>query len=104
MRYLYKPQDRSAPGDTLREAMAAANLTPTALARKTGLPLSQVTALLASRSPVAPGVAAQLETALGTPAIFWLKLDANYRATVSQSRTTQIHPILVLCALCVLCG
>jgi HTH-type transcriptional regulator / antitoxin HigA len=104
MPYLYQPQDRSKPGDTLRETMAAVNLTPAALARKTGLPLREATALLASRIPIAPGVAAQLEKALGTPAVFWRKLDANYRTSVNQSRTKQIHRTLVLCALCVLRG
>lgn len=91
MLYPYKPQDRSKPGDTLRETMAAANLTPAALARKTGLPLPEVNCLLCSQIGTTPETAAKLETALDTPAAFWLKLDENYRAVARPIQTAEKH-------------
>ena len=103
MHHRYEPKDRSKPGDTLREALAALDLTPSRLASKTGMPSRQVRALLASQIAITPQTATKLETALGTPAAFWLRLDANYRNSITPSQP-HIMPILLLCVLCVLCG
>lgn len=81
----YEPKDRTLPGETLRETMEVAGLSPSALAERSSLSLHEVGALLASKVPLTTETAAKLETALGVPAVFWRTLDTNYRAVVSPA-------------------
>jgi plasmid maintenance system antidote protein VapI len=85
MSFRYQPKDRTPPGETLRETMAAKGLTAADLAEKAGLPLDEVHQLLTSKISITSDAAAKLETALGTPAVFWRTLDAHYRAVVSPN-------------------
>lgn len=86
MSFRYQPKDRTPPGETLRETMAAKGLAPADVAQQTGLPIDEVRQLLTSKISITPDAAAKLETALGVPAVFWRTLDANYRAVVSPTK------------------
>jgi len=77
--YPYRPTWAVPPGATLRETMEAQGLTPDDLARRTGLGLVTVHALLAGDLPVTPDVAQDLERELGVPARPWLRLEDLYR-------------------------
>lgn len=85
MEIRYQPKDRTSPGETLRETMAAKGIAPADLAQRADLPLDEVRQLLTSKISITSDVAAKLETVLGVPAVFWRTLDANYRAVVSQT-------------------
>jgi len=80
----YQPKDRTPPGETLRETMAANGIAPADLARQAGLPPDEVRQILTGKIGITPDAATKLEAVPGVPAVFWRTLDANYRAVVSQ--------------------
>ena len=75
----YAPQDRTPPGDTLAETLDALGMTQIELADRVGLSRKTINQIIQGVAPITAETAVKLETALGTPAAFWLNLDANYQ-------------------------
>jgi addiction module HigA family antidote len=80
----YAPQDRTPPGDTLAETLEALGMTQIELAQRVGLSRKTVNQIIQGLAPITAETAVKLETALGTPAAFWLNLDANYQEFVAR--------------------
>jgi addiction module HigA family antidote len=86
---LYAPQDRTPPGDTLAEALEALGMTQTDLADRVGLHRKTINQIIQGIASITAETALKLETALGTPAAFWLNLDANYQEFVARKAQQQ---------------
>jgi len=80
----YAPQDRTPPGDTLAETLEALGMTQIDLADRVGLSRKTVNQIIQGSAPITAETAIKLETALGTPAAFWLNLDANYQEFLAR--------------------
>lgn len=80
----YAPQDRTPPGDTLAETLEALGMTQIDLADRVGLSRKTVNQIIQGVAPITAETALKLETALGTPAAFWLNLDANYQEFLAR--------------------
>jgi addiction module HigA family antidote len=80
----YAPQDRTPPGDTLAETLAALGMTQSELADRVGLSRKTINQIIQGVAPITAETAIKLETALGTPAAFWLSLDANYQEFLAR--------------------
>lgn len=82
--FRYAPQDRTPPGDTLAETLEALGMTQIDLADRVGLSRKTVNQIIQGVAPITAETALKLETALGTPAAFWLNLDANYQEFLAR--------------------
>ena len=80
----YAPQDRTPPGDTLAETLDALGMTQIELADRVGLSRKTINQIIQGVAPITAETAVKLETALGTPAAFWLNLDANYQEFLAR--------------------
>ncbi len=80
----YEPQDRTPPGDTLAETLEALGMTQMELASRVGLSRKTINHIIQGIAPITAETAVKLETALGTPAAFWLNLDANYQEFLAR--------------------
>jgi addiction module HigA family antidote len=88
--FRYAPQDRTPPGDTLAETLGALGMTQIDLADRVGLSRKTINQIIQGIAPITAETAVKLETALGTPAAFWLSLDANYQEFLAR-KTQQQH-------------
>ncbi len=82
----YAPLDRTPPGDTLAETLEALGMTQIDLADRVGLSRKTVNQIVQGVAPITAETAVKLETALGTPAAFWLNLDANYQEFLARKK------------------
>ncbi|MGD1084261.1 MAG: HigA family addiction module antitoxin [Verrucomicrobiota bacterium] len=80
----YEPQDRTPPGDTLAETLETLGMTQIDLADRVGLSRKTINQIIQGVAPITAETAVKLETALGTPAAFWLNLDANYQEFLAR--------------------
>src|ERR1700722_5530900 len=80
----YAPQDRTPPGDSLAETLEALGMTQIELADRVGLSRKTINQIIQGIAPITAETAVKLETALGTPAAFWLNLDANYQEFIAR--------------------
>jgi len=78
LRNEYTPDHAAHPGETLREVLAALQMTQADLARRMGRSTKHVNELVHGQSDVTPQIANELEYVLRVPAGFWLRLQANY--------------------------
>ena len=74
----YAPQDRTPPGDTLAETLEALGMTQIDLADRVGLSRKTINQIIQGVAPITAETAVKLETALGTPAAFWLNGTGPY--------------------------
>lgn len=80
------PDWRLHPGDLLAEKLRKDGLRQSELAERTGLSAKHINQIIRGLIGVSPDVAILLERALGTPADFWIKADADYHAFESRRR------------------
>jgi HTH-type transcriptional regulator/antitoxin HigA len=80
----YSPQDRTPPGDTLAETLESLGMTQIELSDRVGLSRKTINQIIQGIAPITAETAVKLETALGTPAAFWLNLDANYQEFLAR--------------------
>ncbi len=85
----YAPQDRTPPGDSLAETLEALGMTQIELADRVGLSRKTINQIIQGIAPITAETAVKLETALGTPAAFWLNLDANYQEFLARKAQQQ---------------
>jgi HTH-type transcriptional regulator / antitoxin HigA len=76
-----------APGETLQELLEERGMSQRELARRTGLSPKHVNKLLHGLVPLSVDVAVRLERVLGAPALFWNRLEANYRSDLERIRS-----------------
>lgn len=73
------------PGEILAEEIAAAGVTPAALARELDIPANRITEIIARRRSVSADTALRLSRWFGTSAKFWLNLQASYDLAVAEA-------------------
>lgn len=77
--YPYTPTYAVAPGETLAEYMAEVSTTVGEMSIATGLTEETIEALLYGKAPIDDDTADRLADATGIRAVFWLRLEADYR-------------------------
>lgn len=75
-----EPDYAVAPGETLRDRLDELGMSQAELARRTGLTPKHVNQVLHGQASLSSDVAQRLEYATATPARWWLRLEADYRA------------------------
>ncbi|MCX7049493.1 MAG: hypothetical protein NTX50_28915 [Candidatus Sumerlaeota bacterium] len=77
----YMPDSVSPPRDTLRELLKERGISYLELVARTDKTASVLCKILndSADAPITPGIALQLEQALGLPADFWLAREHAYR-------------------------
>ena len=77
--------DRLAPpGAILREELAEAGISPTALARAIAVPPNRISQIIAGKRAVSGDTALRLGHWFGTGAPFWLNLQMQYDLAVAE--------------------
>jgi HTH-type transcriptional regulator / antitoxin HigA len=84
-----EPDYAVAPGETLRERLDELDMTQAELARRTGLTAKHVNQLVNGVASLSADVAQRLELVTGTPAYWWLRLEADYQATQMRLAAAQ---------------
>ena len=75
------------PGEFLREELEARGMTQRSLADQMGRSARAVGEVIRGRRPITPGLALDLERALGASAEFWLNLEARYQLALLRQRS-----------------
>ena len=74
-----------APGDYLREELAARHMSQTELARRMGRPAQVVNEIVNKKKSLTEETALELERVLGTPAATWVSLEARYQLALARA-------------------
>src|SRR5262249_9894633 len=84
------PEDRPdsvvPPGDTLRETLAALDMSQAELSLRTGLSTKHLNQIVQGVAVLSHDTAIALERATGVPARMWNSLEANYRDHLARRR------------------
>ncbi len=80
----YAPDMVSAPGETLLETLEALGMSQAELARRIGRPKKTINEIVQGKAAITAETALQLERALGVPATFWLRREAEYREALAR--------------------
>lgn len=88
-KYLYNPDTVSAPGVTLLDLLDERCMTQAELAERTGRPLKTINEIVKGKAAITFETALQLERVLGTPAEFWSRREANYRAYLARKKEAE---------------
>lgn len=75
------------PTEIVRDEMKARHLHRHNMARRLGSSVHTLTRWLKSNAPITEDVAARLERALGIPAGYWLRLQAQYETDAENIKT-----------------
>ena len=78
-RYPYEPDYAVSPGEILAERLDAQGIKSSDLARRCGVALARIEAVLAAEEAVEPDLARCLEAALGVDARIWLGLEEQWQ-------------------------
>lgn len=85
----YEPSVAIPPGETLHEFLDAREMSQIDLAKRLGITPKTVNEIVKGKAPITPETALALESVFGTPARFWMSLEANYqelRARLEQEK------------------
>lgn len=85
----YSPERVSAPGESLRKALAAVELSQTDFAAKLGKTDKFVSELINGKAAITPETAIHLERVLGTPASYWNNRERTYREWLARQKATE---------------
>ena len=80
----YKPGIAIPPGETLQEYLDSRGMSQVDLARRLGLATKTVNEIIKGKAPITPETALALESVFGTPARFWISLEANFQETKAR--------------------
>lgn len=83
-RWLYLPDEVSAPGETLQELLDERGITQKELAVRTGRPIKTINEIIKGKAQITPETAVQFERTLGLPAAFWNEREAHYRGFLAR--------------------
>lgn len=84
VRWLYLPDEVSAPGETLQELLSERGITQKDLAARMGRPVKTINEIVKGKAQITPETAVQLERALGLRAAFWNEREAHYRGHLAH--------------------
>ena len=73
-----------APGETIKENLEAIGMTQSDLSIRLGMSAKTVNEIIAGKAPITVKTAAGLESILGIPSAFWLRMEALYRADLAR--------------------
>ncbi len=85
-KFLYQPDEVSAPGTTLFDILEERGMTQVELADRTGRPLKTINEIIKGKAIITSETALQLERVLGISAEFWNQREANYRAYLARKK------------------
>ena len=77
------------PGESLREALENLGVSQSELASRMRRPVAKINEIVNGKTAISADTAVQLETALGTPASFWIRLQSQYDEAVARQRFEQ---------------
>src|SRR3990172_2207764 len=83
-RWLYLPDQVSAPGETLRELLDERGITQRDLSDRMGRPTKTINEIVKGKAQITPETAVQLERALGLPAAFCTEGEAHCRGYLAR--------------------
>lgn len=75
----FNPDFKIHPGDLLEEELTYKGFTQSDLAKRTGLTTKTINTIINGLASITPDTAVLLETVLGKPAEYWLKLETDYQ-------------------------
>jgi len=78
------PDYASPPGDTLADLLDEGGITIRELAERIGATVTMVNDVVAGKAAITMAMAVQLERVLQTPADFWIRREAVYRADLAR--------------------
>lgn len=79
VRYPFKSDCVSAPGETLAEILCERGMSQVELATRMGRPVKTINEIVKGKTAITADSALQLETVLGTPADFWNRRESRYQ-------------------------
>jgi HTH-type transcriptional regulator/antitoxin HigA len=82
----FRPNYVSPPGDTLRDYLAALNLSQAELAARAGLSTKHVNQIIQGLAPITLETAIVLERVTGMSASFWNRREADYREALLRAK------------------
>jgi len=85
------PPYSTPPGETLRDQIAAHNLSQTELATRTGLSIKHVNQIIQGAAPITLETAVILERVTGLPASFWNRREADYREALLRAHPSPVR-------------
>ena len=91
-RILYQPKSITAPGETLSDLLEEQGMTQTELAKRMGHPLKTINEIINGNAVITPDIALQLEKVFETPADYWIRYEAEYRAFLTRRQEEQKYP------------
>ena len=74
------------PGETLKEELKAAEITPTELARQLQVPHNRIAQIIQKRRSITGDTALRLGHWFGTSAQFWLNLQSQYELRLAEEK------------------
>jgi len=91
-RILYQPNEVTAPGETLADLLEERCMTQTELAKRMGRPQKTINEIINGKAAITPETALQLEKVFETPADYWIKHEAEYRAFLARRQEEEKYP------------
>ncbi len=88
----YQPDDVTAPGETLADLLEEHNMTQTELAKRMGRPLKTINQIVNGKAAITAETSLQLEKVFETPAEYWIKHEAEFRAYLARHQEAQSYP------------
>jgi HTH-type transcriptional regulator/antitoxin HigA len=78
------------PGEHLAEHIEARGMSQSELARQMGRPVQVINEIIRGVKQVTAQTALQLERVLGVDAMFWMRLEADYRLNKARLATRSV--------------
>lgn len=89
--HTFQPYWASAPGETIRDLLQEGGQSQPGFAAKIGRTQEFVEQLISGAVVVTEEIAQQLESSLGMAAVFWLRREAAYRASLVRCRSFETN-------------
>jgi addiction module HigA family antidote len=84
--FVFKPDYRVPPGETLLETMESLKISCTEMAERTGLEVALIEGILVGNRAITNEAAMALERVLGVSVDFWNRLEENYQGVRHESK------------------
>jgi len=84
----YRPDEVSAPGETLLETLETIGMSQVELAERTGKSNKTINEIVKGKAAITPDTALQLERVLGIPAGFWNNRERDYHEALARTEET----------------
>ena len=85
---LFTPDWVSAPGHTIADWLEECDWTQAQLPEQFGYTTEHINLLINGKAPINEEIALKLERFLGSTAAFWLRYEAQYRASLASAIKT----------------